>query len=148
MYDLHSMLNSWMLTSFKPGSMSWSVIMTEKTLRIMIFHCVHKSAALATVTCALKEDTINAKGSSIIFCDYNSTITVQKNDRGIDLLLEGLLNKSLVSVERHLPNLLRKQSVTRKYIPYVEVSLWISAQLNLLVHEVYIRVVQSANPWY
>lgn len=52
----------------------------------MIFYCVHKSAALATVTSALKEDGINAKGSSIFFCDYSSTITVQNNDRGMDLL--------------------------------------------------------------
>lgn len=75
-----------MLTSLKPALMFSSVIMTEKTPRIMIFYCVHKSAALATVTSALKEDVINAKGSSIFCCDYSSTITVQKNDRGMDLL--------------------------------------------------------------
>lgn len=55
-------------------------------LRIMIFYCVYKTAALATVASALKEDVINAKGSSIFFCDNSSTITAQKNDRGMDLL--------------------------------------------------------------
>lgn len=52
----------------------------------MIFYCVHKSATLASVTSALKEEVINAKGSSVFFCDYSSTITAQKNDRGMDLL--------------------------------------------------------------
>lgn len=52
---------------------------------IFFFYCVHRSAALATVTSAFK-DVINAKGSSIFLCDYSRTITVQKNDIGIDLL--------------------------------------------------------------
>lgn len=52
----------------------------------MIFYYVHKSATLASVTSALKEEVINAKGSSVFFCDYSSTITAQKNDRGMDLL--------------------------------------------------------------
>lgn len=51
------------------GLMSSWVIMTEKTPRRMIFYCVHKSAALATVTSAFKEDVVNVKGSSIFLRD-------------------------------------------------------------------------------
>lgn len=41
---------------------------------------------------------------------------------------KGFSDKSLVSVGKQFPNLLRKQSVTRKAIPHIKVSLWVSAQ--------------------